>query len=80
MILGDATGEVGPFKSYKDGDSTERYHNSWYSDGSYFLDSSHYWFTRGGTNSYGVLSGTFSFNRNTGVEHNHFTSRLVLAP
>ncbi|MDD3453821.1 MAG: type II secretion system protein [Bacilli bacterium] len=79
-ILGDATGEMGPFLSYLDGDSTARYHNSWYADSSYFVDSSYPWFTRGGGYEYGVLAGQFSFNRYTGAVNTAIGSRLVLTP
>ena len=47
-ILGDATGEMGPFKNYLDGDNNLRWHNSWYADNSDFVDSSYPWFFRGG--------------------------------
>jgi len=79
-ILGDATGEMGPFKSYLDGDNNSRYHNSWYADYSYFVESSNPWFHRGGNYDNGVLAGQFTFNRYTGVAYTNLGSRLVLAP
>ena len=79
-ILGDATGEMGPFKNYLDGDNTSRYHNSWYSDYSYFVDSSYPWFTRGGSYYHGVLAGQFGFCRSTGATSGDIGFRLVLAP
>lgn len=78
-ILGDATGEIGPFYSYADGDGSTRYHNSWYADPSYFVDSSSPWFSRGGGYYYGVLAGQFYFTRVTGAVYSAFGSRLVLA-
>ncbi|MDD4733404.1 MAG: prepilin-type N-terminal cleavage/methylation domain-containing protein [Bacilli bacterium] len=78
-ILGDATGEMGPFYNYVDGDGTSRYHNNWYADYSYFVDSSSPWFYRGGNYSHGVLAGQFKFFRFTGTIVTHIGSRLVLA-
>ena len=51
-ILGDATGEMGPFQSYK---------SSWYNDYAYFVYSSNPWFYRGGNSSYGSGAGAFYF-------------------
>jgi hypothetical protein len=78
-ILGDATGEMGPFKSYSDDDGTSRYHNSWYSDTSHFVESSSPWFIRGGDYNSGVLAGQFYFNRLTGGASSNSSFRLVLA-
>ncbi len=79
-ILGDATGETGPFYYYKDSDNSQRYHNNWFADYSYFVDSSYPWFRRGGDYGFGVLAGQLSFNRYTGAADRNFTSRIVLAP
>ena len=79
-ILGDATGEMGPFKSYLDGDNNSRYHNSWYADYSHFVESSNPWFHRGSYYDNGVLAGQFYFLRHTGAVNTHIGSRLVLAP
>ena len=78
-ILGDATGEIGPFKTYLDGDNNSRYHNSWYGDGSYFVDSTYPWFHRGGNYDYGVLAGQFYFCRGTGGADTTLGFRLVLS-
>ena len=78
-ILGDATGEMGPFKNYSDGDKSSRYHSSWYGDLSYFVDSSTSWFYRGGNYIDGVLSGIFFFRRYTGDIYNSIGFRLVLS-
>ena len=77
--LGDATGEMGPFYFYADKDNNKRYHNNWYGDFSYFVDSSSPWFFRGGIYAYGVLAGQFYFNTYTGGVTSHDGSRLVLA-
>jgi hypothetical protein len=78
-ILGDATGEMGPFKLYADSDGNSRYHNSWYADYSYFVESSKPWFERGGDFNDGVLAGLFLFNRHTGGANSNISFRLVLA-
>ena len=67
-ILGDATGEMGPFYSYQ----------SWYADSSYFVAISYPWFLRGGDCSHGVLAGQFRFVRNTGGAGSSIGLRLVL--
>ena len=78
-ILGDATGEMGSFYFYADKDNIKRYHNNWYGDYSYFVDSTYPWFDRGGPYVDGVLAGQFSFHRYTGGVHTYSGSRLVLA-
>ena len=78
-ILGDATGEMGPFYLYQDADSSKNIHNSWYADASDFAVSSSPWFGRGGHYIYGVLAGQFSFGRNTGGAVSYIGLRLVFA-
>ena len=36
-ILGDATGEMGPFYDYYDADGYTRHHNNWYKNNSGFI-------------------------------------------
>lgn len=79
-ILGDATGEMGPFIDYKDADESTRHHNKWYNDHSFFVDAAQYWFDRGENYEYGILAGQFYFGRYTGNSYDHFESRLVLSP
>ena len=79
-MLGDATGEMGSFKEYLDGDNVSRWHSSWYGSDSNFVDSSYHWFVRGGNYICGVLSGTFSFDRYTGGVYTDAGFRLVLTP
>ena len=79
MILGDATGEMGPFKFFRDDDNVERYHGSWYGDNCYFVESSYPWFPRGGNNAGGLISGQFSFGRGSGGVDAGIGFRLVLA-
>ncbi|MBE6161623.1 MAG: hypothetical protein E7158_05360 [Firmicutes bacterium] len=78
-ILGDATGEMGPFYDYTSGTWTG-HHNNWYSDYSSFIHSSSSWFSRGGGYNYGVLAGSFYFSYLTGGSANDIGFRLVLAP
>ena len=79
-ILGDATDEMGPFYYYKDSDNGQRYHNNWFADVSYFVESSYPWFIRGGDYSHGVLAGQLYFDRDTGAAYSYSSARLVLAP
>ena len=77
-ILGDATGEMGPFYNFMDGDGSYRVHNSWYGTYSYFINSDGSWFYRGGHYNSGITSSQFIFDR--GIGYGTFTSsRLVLA-
>ena len=83
-ILGDATGEMGPFYYYYDKDynnGTQHYHNVWYADHSIFVASTGYpWFIRGGYYGDGILAGQFRFDHHTGVESNYVSFRIVLSP
>ena len=78
-ILGDATGEMGPFYYYADKDNSNRYHNNWYANDSFFIYLSNVWFGRGGYYNYGKRSGQFSFYRGTGAIGSGNGARLVLA-
>ena len=78
-ILGDATGEMGPFYYYQDKDGNNRQHNNWYADGSDFVYSSYPCFFRGGGYSNGVLAGQFHFGIDIGGANRHVSFRLVLA-
>ncbi len=79
-ILGDATGEMGPFYRYYDKDGILRAHNAWYADSSSFVDSPHPWFCRGGAYDYGVLASQFYFPGYTGGADVYIGFRLVLLP
>ncbi len=76
-ILGDATGEMGPFYNYHDLNS-KSYHNSWYADLSNFILPGYSWFNRGGGYRDGVIAGQFFFVRNDGSADTGRGSRLVL--
>ena len=86
-ILGDATGEMGPFGTIQTTGPTEqcgetgicnRLISSWYGDSSWFVLSSDPWFSRGGNYSYGSGAGAFYFNYNGGHAYSHISFRLVL--
>ncbi len=79
-LLGDATGEMGPFYNYADKDNINRYHNNWYNDYSHFVEYNLPWFHRGGSYMSGVLDGQFFFNGYTGGVYTNEGSRFVLTP
>jgi len=71
-ILGDATGELGPFGVNR---------GSWYKNHAYFVGTEYQWFSRG---SYykdpDEGSGIFGFNRSSGMPRYYdYTTRLSLA-
>ncbi len=78
-ILGDATGEMGPFYSYADNDGTLRNHNSWYGDWGNFIDYGAIWFHRGNGFSTGILAGQFCIGRDTGQNSPGIGFRLTLS-
>ena len=79
-ILGDATGEMGPFNRYDEKNNTLYYHNSWYADNSGFVNSSNSWFYRGGSYTNGILAGQFNFLSHTGGNYPNVSFRIVLTP
>ena len=79
-ILGDATGEMGPF-GVNTVISTSTYNqSSWYADYAGFVYSSNPWFHCGGAHYDGTRAGAFNFARYAGAGDGHFGFRLVLAP
>ena len=78
-ILGDATGELGPFYYYKDSDNGQRYHSTWESDHAYFVEASTPWFLRGGDYYNGAIAGSLTFFRVAGDADSNISFRLVLA-
>ena len=77
-ILGDATGEMGSFKSFFQ--DIYKYNSSWYSDHAYFVDAGYPWFGRGGGFRHGVFAGLFFFDRSTGGINSSEGFRIVLTP
>ena len=79
-LLGDATGEMGPFGSEKDPDNNNRYKSSWYGNYAHFVNSSYPWLLRGGHCTYGSGSGAFAFDSNPGGAYSYDSFRIVLTP
>ena len=86
-ILGDATGEMGPFGTIQTTGTTaecgetgicNRPIGSWYNDNSWFVYSSNPWFYRGGYYNNGSGAGAFYFSYNSGRANSHISFRLVL--
>ena len=78
-ILGDATGEIGPFGS-ETNDAYGKYKSSWYKGFARFVEKSFCWVSRGGGWDYGTTSGIFAFASDTGNTFTHISYRIVLAP
>ena len=87
-ILGDATGELGPFGSVITNGTTDqcgatgkcsRAVSSWYSDNAWFVRSGYPWFGRGGSVSGGSGAGVFSFYSYDGSAGGGYSFRVVLA-
>ncbi len=76
-ILGDATGEAGPFQI-----SSNQYIGSFFNDNGLFVGTSYPWFCRGADAvRYSYYSGIFAFARDDGGIYNtYFTFRVVLSP
>ena len=79
-ILGDATGEMGPFGSEKDPDGGTRNKSSWYKDYAHFAYSSNPWFVRGGNWIIGTSAGAFAFGDYAGSTYADGSYRITLAP
>ena len=70
-ILGDATGELGPFKNNS---------SSWYNDYANFVTKTNCWFSRGGRAGSKTAAGTFSYATGTGTYDTASTFRVILIP
>ena len=77
-ILGDATGEMGPFYHYQDADNNSRPHNAWDNGEAYFTRAFNPWIHRGCLSTAGVIAGIFDFDYNSGGSHINIGSRIVL--
>ena len=77
-ILGDATGEMGPFATATYGSQIRKI-GSWHNDESWFINSESPWFSRGGEMTVGTGSGIFSFARESGYIYSWYSFRIVLA-
>jgi len=78
-ILGDATGEVGPFGTAKYL-TQSRAIGSWYANQAYFVYSTSPFFARGSDYSNGVTSGVFAFIGSHGQSNVGNSFRVVLSP
>ena len=79
-ILGDATGEMGPFYSYYENNGAFLNHSSWYGDYAYFVSLGSPWFQRGGSYADGVIAGQFCTSTFTGEANGAVGFRLILSP
>jgi len=78
-ILGDATGEMGPFASVKYGSRTNYIH-SWYKNHAYNVYNSSPWYMRSGGCRHGSQSGMFAFSQDYGSSYDDVSFRIVLTP
>ena len=76
--LGDATVEMGPFKSIFYITDLERQISSWYSNRANFLNIEDPWLARGGSYNYGSESGIFSFSRAHSANYDYISFRITL--
>ena len=74
-ILGDATGEVGPFNNLNN-----YVCGSWYYDYAEFVFTTDSWFDRGGGWNYGIGGGILAFDNTAGSTYTAVTYRIVLTP
>lgn len=83
-ILGDATGEMGPFgveiSATSSGTSVSNTVGSWYYDMGSFVSSSLPWFVRGSCLNHGINTGMFAFASTTGAVNLSVGFRIVLTP
>ena len=79
-ILGDGTGEMGPFKYNDNYYSTSIGLSSWYNDRGLFVWNPYRIFFRGGCRSDHIDVGIFSTSNGAGSENNSIGFRLVLTP
>ncbi len=77
-ILGDATGEMGPFYLILEEEKYNRYYNSWFDNGAYFVDQTQYYMTRGGKGG-NTSNGQLSFGRYSGGKLSWISFRIALA-
>ena len=78
-ILGDATGEMGPFASATYLTQTRQI-SSWHADSAHFVHSDDPWFRRGGYHFSGLDAGAFAFDVSYGRASGYVSFRVVLIP
>ena len=79
-ILGDATGEMGPFESKLDNSNITRLISSWYKNYGGFIFSTYPWYVRGGYTELGTISGSVAFAAGNGSAYADGSYHIVLAP
>ncbi len=79
-ILGDATGEMGPFQGIKYISEIARQISSWYADHTYFVTPINPWFVRGYAYDVGSEAGVFAFSYTAGSVNSGVGFRAVLTP
>ena len=79
-ILGDATGEIGPFYQEIDPSGITKFKSYWYEDLSYFVFLYAPWFARSMDWSFGNGAGIFSFSHYYGSAEKTYGFRTVLIP
>lgn len=77
-ILGDATGEMGPFMALPNY-TVSRIVGSWYQDQAHFVTAASTWVIRGGSYSYGIMAGIFAYTSWYGNASSQ-AFRIVLTP
>ena len=78
-ILGDATGEMGPFSMITYLTQTRKI-SSWYLDAAWFVYNYAPWYGRGGARHDGTDAGIFLFNAILGQAHGDVSFRIILTP
>ena len=78
-ILGDATGEMGPFEN-QTLMSLSRHINSWYKQQGIFVNFLQSYFWRGSGYLGGTNAGLFAFSVDNGQDSKLFSFRLILTP
>ena len=78
--LGDATNEMGPFRSIVYASGAQQQISSWYDSYANFINQVYPWFIRGGSYKDGSESGMFAFAANYGTIHENIGFRVVLMP
>ena len=77
-ILGDATGEMGPFGNIRY-NTKEQTVGAWYADEAWYVSYIAPWFVRGGYFNSGKGSGIFAFGNSEGKSSHSSGYRIVLA-
>ncbi len=77
-ILGDATGEMGPFATVVINNKNRKI-SSWYADEGWFIYHHQSWFVRGGNMFHGTKSGNFEFACSYGAGWSDGGFRIVLS-